>query len=108
MLLLSEISRSHYIPRHASNLHFFNHAGVLFVLIATDSNQQQIALIILQCSHIILLLDLLDGSVRVLILFQFNHRCVLVCMSWREIRQISAKSFPVGNSRMIILCSSAK
>lgn len=54
---------SSLIGLHAplSHNHLLDHAAVLLVLAVVDADQQQIALVILQRLHIVLLLDLING-----------------------------------------------
>lgn len=45
---------------------------MLFVFIVVNADQQQISFIIFKGLHIILPLDLVDGALCILILFQFD------------------------------------
>ena len=55
---------------------------MLLFLIIIDPHQKQISPIILESLHILLLPDLLNRTMRIFILLQFNHRRRFVPVQW--------------------------
>ena len=66
------------LPTFPSDRYLFNDTAVVLVLVIVDAHQQQIPLVVLHRVNIMLLLDLVNGSMRVLIFLQLNDRSWLI------------------------------